>query len=155
MAKLIENKKFYNIPHQGSPANTCAESGCTKHRTFFQSEKDTCDAADIQAGTGTQVYAAFGGKVTRNDKGAALRIEATDSSGRHYLATYGHMTDSVPVGTEVKAGDKIGKVGAGHLHFELALNDRCVVITKSEYTADKVNSGVTLWLKMQKVLHLN
>jgi len=170
---LADTTYFNRTPHKGTPTYPCSIKGnvCDGHRTYIQFKKDTCDAVDIMVPNGTPVHAAFGGKVTRNDSKAGLRIEATDASINKYTATYAHMTDGKSVGSEVNKDDVIGKVGEGHLHFELATNDRCVVVTPQEYTAIKSHAnfgkdcpgigskdwciGTTLWIKMQRILGIN
>ena len=81
--------------------------------------------ADIAAPKGTKVVAARPGVVRHVNFGKAfgnsvLVVTKSGKTGDHYA----HLTSRVKNGTKVKAGDKIGTVGATgnvtgpHLHFE-------------------------------------
>ena len=85
---------------------------------------------DYRASHGTSIYAAADGTVIEshgsiNSMGTMVKI----SHGKGITTTYGHMSSrSVKKGDKVKAGDKIGRVGAtgnamcAHLHFEVRIN---------------------------------
>lgn len=79
---------------------------------------------DYAAGSGTKVVAARDGVVRHCNHGSAFgnhQIEIPVGSTRDF---YAHMRSRVANGTKVKAGDKVGEVGAegnvtgAHLHFE-------------------------------------
>jgi len=84
---------------------------------------------DIFAAPGTPVYAPFDGMVyaaannaKRLDYGPVMILEHDG-----FFTLYGHLADVRPVGTQVKAGDEIARVGARpgngdwppHLHFQI------------------------------------
>lgn len=81
---------------------------------------------DFPAPTGTAVVAARGGKVVYANHGSAFgwhQLEILHGDGTRDF--YAHMSKrSVPNGARVRAGRKIGEVGAEgnvtgpHLHFE-------------------------------------
>lgn len=87
---------------------------------------------DYRASHGTSIYAAADGTVIEshgsiNSMGTMVKI----SHGKGITTTYGHMSSrSVKKGDKVKAGDKIGRVGAtgnamcAHLHFEVRINGK-------------------------------
>jgi murein DD-endopeptidase MepM/ murein hydrolase activator NlpD len=81
--------------------------------------------ADIAAPTGTVVVAARPGKVVHCNHGSAFgnhQIEVLPGDGTRDF--YAHLSQRVKDGTVVKAGDRIGNIGAEgnvtgpHLHFE-------------------------------------
>ena len=80
---------------------------------------------DYTATTGTKVVAARPGKVVHANHGSAFgshQIDILCDDGTRDF--YAHMRSRVANGTKVKAGDKVGEVGAEgnvsgpHLHFE-------------------------------------
>ncbi len=87
---------------------------------------------DYRASHGTGIYAAADGTVIEshgsiNTMGTMVKIR--HSGG--ITTTYGHMSSRcVKKGQKVKAGDKIGRVGAtgnamcAHLHFEVRINGK-------------------------------
>ncbi len=87
---------------------------------------------DYRASHGTWIYAAADGTVIEshgsiNSMGTMVKI----SHGKGVTTTYGHMSSlSVKKSQKVKAGDKIGRVGAtgnalcAHLHFEVRINGK-------------------------------
>ncbi len=87
---------------------------------------------DYRASHGTWIYAAADGTVIEshgsiNSMGTMVKI----SHGKGVTTTYGHMSSrSVKKGQKVKAGDKIGRVGAtgnalcAHLHFEVRIDGK-------------------------------
>lgn len=149
---------FTNNFHDGTPMNPCPAKGCPAgHRTFYQTERNTCDAVDLKAKNGTPVYAAFAGKVMKkgsDGKNGQLVFIQNDAG---YLAVYAHMSDTtLKLNEVVKTGQQIGKVGSGHLHFELAKNGKCVTsipLDKTEAKLNKKSVGYFLWLRMAKVLN--
>ena len=151
---------FNNHPHTGTPGHPCTDNACNAPsgwpaHTYIQYEKNTCDAVDIKVGNDIDVFAAFGGKASIKDN--SLWIEYADANKNKYTAVYAHINNKVADGATVKAGDKIGTTGSGHLHFELAVNDKCIVLTPHE-TDQAINQqtpvGSLLWAKIAKTLNL-
>lgn len=140
---------------------------CGRHRTFHQFKKDTADAVDIFAPSGTPIYAAFSGEVIKrgNSSGTYLKVRGTDAEGKTFLAVYAHMNTNLRAGNTVNAGDEIGTmypltISSPHLHFELYCNERAVV-TLNEDVIDHSKSdnkyetiGKYLYVRMLNVLHL-
>lgn len=82
---------------------------------------------DMAAPAGTQVFAARSGKVVNSDWGGPYGNQIVIRHGDKLYTHYAHLLkQQVRAGQEVKAGDKIGLVGATgtkssgpHLHFEV------------------------------------
>ena len=75
---------------------------------------------DLQAANGSSAVAATGGKVVYVGKNEGYQWNAVvvDDQGNAYrYATHGPL--AVKVGQRVEAGDKIGTIARGHLHFEV------------------------------------
>lgn len=149
---------YTNNFHDGTPMKPCPAGGCPKgHRTFYQSERNTCDATDLKAKNGTPVFAAFGGKVAKKGSDGKNGQLVFIENNAGYLAVYAHITDSsLALNETVKTGQQIGKVGSGHLHFELAKDGKCVASIPQDKTDAKLNNksvGYYLWLRMAKVLN--
>lgn len=79
---------------------------------------------DYAAPSGTKVVAARDGTVQHSNHGSAFGSHQVDIPNGGTRDFYAHMRSRVANGTKVKAGDKIGEVGAEgnvtgpHLHFE-------------------------------------
>ncbi len=97
----------------------------------------THDGIDIYAEEGTEVLAAADGVVEAvSDNGMLGRtVIVLHNGGLRTIYSNLAETDEVAVGDEVKAGAKIGRVGATaaaesaekpHLHFEVSLNEKTV-----------------------------
>jgi len=140
---------------------------CGHHRTFHQFKKDTADAVDIYAPSGTAVYAAFSGKVVRkgSSNGQNLQIEGKDAEGKTFLAVYAHINTNLGRGDEVRAGDQIGtlyplSISKPHLHYELYCNEHAVVtlpedvIDNNSKNKKYNNIGEYLYVRMLNVLGL-
>ncbi|RMG58741.1 MAG: M23 family metallopeptidase [Bacteroidetes bacterium] len=88
---------------------------------------------DLQANTGTEVYATGDGVVRlagRNRGGYGIQVEI-DHGGYGYITKYAHLSEiKVKVGQRIKRGDIIGLSGntglskGPHLHYEIIKNDR-------------------------------
>lgn len=159
----IQADLFNTHTHVGTPAYPCGGStgvSCNKQpnhggRTFIQFTKNTCDATDIMV-SGANVVAAFSGKVVEKDElHFKIRLE---KGGHTYEAVYAHLVNTPADGETVTKGETIGKVGsAGHLHFELSVDNRCVVaspVEAAEATAAETKMGYVVWKKMVTVLRL-
>lgn len=88
---------------------------------------------DLTARSGTKIYAAGDGIVTRADWGNGYGYHVRMNHGYNYTTLYAHMSKIlVKVGQKVKRGDVIGLVGSTglstcpHLHYEVRKNGRPV-----------------------------
>lgn len=94
-------------------------------RSEYSRTHHTYPAIDIRVPTGTPAYAVRSGTVTRiNDSGCGLGISLAGADGARY--NYCHFSAwSVPSGTSVTAGQRIGSTGntgnstGPHLHFQI------------------------------------
>jgi murein DD-endopeptidase MepM/ murein hydrolase activator NlpD len=84
---------------------------------------------DIAAPTGTPIYAAAKGRVTRASWVAGYGLTVEIDHGYGYTTLYGHASKLIAqVGQEVMRGDLIAQVGstgiatASHLHYEVRVN---------------------------------
>lgn len=84
---------------------------------------------DIAAPTGTPIYAAAKGRVTRAGWVAGYGLTVEIDHGYGYTTLYGHASKLIAqVGQEVMRGDLIAQVGstgiatASHLHYEIRVN---------------------------------
>ena len=84
---------------------------------------------DISAPTGTPIFAAAKGRVTRASWVAGYGLTVEIDHGYGYATLYGHASKLIAqVGQEVKRGDLIAQVGstgiatASHLHYEVRVN---------------------------------
>lgn len=149
---------YTNNFHDGTPMNPCSKGSCPKgHRTFYQSERNTCDAVDLKAKNGTEIIAAFPGKVTRVGSDGRSHSVIYIQNTQGYLAVYAHIANpTVKLNDSVAVGQKLGTVYLGHLHFELAQNGKCVTSTPEDKINAKVSKksvGLYLWQRMAKVLN--
>jgi len=92
---------------------------------------------DFKAPIGTPIFSPFNGTVVRKNwnwraNGNCLELAFP---GKQFHAFFLHMdriSRDIGAGTEVKAGEEIGRVGntghvtAPHLHYQLEINDRPV-----------------------------
>lgn len=159
--------------HIGTPGNPCGKGinngqdvSCAKvkgksARTFMQSmansaafskPTNSCDAVDLKIPNGTPVYSVFAGKVVRKTS-MEVRVEST-INGKKYDAVYAHMSNTKKKDDVVNKGEQLGVVGEGHLHFEFAVNDHCVVLSPTETKSNQGKVGQALWAKMAVVLNL-
>jgi len=157
---------FNTHPHLGTvgwPSVTKPTGYPSPARTFLQTGDGTCDAVDLKVGGNIDVFAAFNGKITKVS--GAPAVENTENK---VVAIYGHvdLDSNLSSGSEVKAGEHIGKtqVSQGHLHFELAVGNssntwKCVTNSREEVNSAKAANwpenqvGKILWDKMLLVLH--
>lgn len=174
LPSALSANKFNKTAHIGTPSRHCNPNKhelsakekleCTyPHRTFYQFKKDTCDATDIGAPAGTtEIRPVMAGEVTKIN---SMHVEITRKEGGHtYFAVYAHVNfnNNIKVGTQVDLNTKLGtltnlKSGA-HLHFEFAVDGKCVVGTPSDTKSADQNTnkiGKIIWLKMAKVLNLS
>jgi murein DD-endopeptidase MepM/ murein hydrolase activator NlpD len=84
---------------------------------------------DISAPTGTPIFAAAKGRVTRASWVVGYGLTVEIDHGYGYATLYGHASKLIAqVGQEVKRGDLIAQVGstgiatASHLHYEVRVN---------------------------------
>lgn len=84
---------------------------------------------DIDADTGTPIYAANGGKVTQAGRESGYGNYTCIDHGGGFETCYAHQSSmAVSVGSTVQAGDQIGRAGntgasqGAHLHFETRVN---------------------------------
>lgn len=157
---------FNTHPHLGTvgwPSTATPKDYPSPARTFLQTGNGTCDAVDLKVGGNVDVFAAFSGKITRVSGAPGI-----ENSENKVIAIYGHvdLDGGLSTGSDVKAGDHIGKtqVSQGHLHFELARGSsnntwKCVANSGAEINSAKAANwpenqvGKTLWDKMLLVLH--
>ncbi len=113
------------------PAAGWLTSAMGARRDPFTGGADFHPGLDISADRGSPVYATADGTVvhasTFSDYGNLIRID----HGFGLESRYGHLSKfDVEVGSKVKRGDLIGRVGATgratapHLHYEVRVNDR-------------------------------
>ncbi len=113
------------------PAAGWLTSAMGTRRDPFTGGADFHPGLDIAADRGSPVYATADGAVvlasTFSDYGNLIRID----HGFGLESRYGHLSKfEVEVGSTVKRGDLIGRVGATgratapHLHYEVRVNDR-------------------------------
>lgn len=110
------------------------------HRTFQWFKQNVGDAADFMMSNGTPLYAVMDGTLEEDFKPScknlgckAYILTGVDQSGRQFAVTYGHMNvDYQLVGKQVKANQKIGVVGEGHLHFEISIDQKPVNYLESD-----------------------
>ncbi|MFJ3881320.1 peptidoglycan DD-metalloendopeptidase family protein [Streptomyces sp. NPDC090077] len=83
---------------------------------------------DLEAPTGTPIYAPADGKVVRVSSGGAYGNQTRLEHANGVITLYAHQSStSVKVGDSVKRGDQIGKVGetgnvtGAHLHWEVLM----------------------------------
>jgi murein DD-endopeptidase MepM/ murein hydrolase activator NlpD len=89
------------------------------------------DGIDIAANYGVAIYAALSGKVAYSGWESGYGNFIIINHGGNLESCYGHCSKiTVPVGTTVKKGDKIGEIGSTgnstgpHLHFEIRYNGK-------------------------------
>lgn len=113
------------------PAAGWLTSAMGARRDPFTGGADFHPGLDISADRGSPVYATADGTVVLasvfSDYGNLIRID----HGFGLESRYGHLSKfEVEVGSKVKRGDLIGRVGATgratapHLHYEVRVNDR-------------------------------
>lgn len=86
------------------------------------------EGTDIGAKNGTAVHAAYGGvvKQVKNGPDGKVVIEHlnVNGSGQTWYTIYRHLSKTrVAFNQPISTGAIIGDVGAGHLHFETAINN--------------------------------
>lgn len=104
------------------------------------------EAVDLQMPNGNPAYAPFNGTVVWNRPGNPNRAILLKSDDGSSFAILAHMTSvTVNGGDSVTAGQQVGVTGAGHLHFELWINDAPI-----NSGADGTESQT--WANMKKAL---
>lgn len=129
-----------------------------RNEELWNNPTNSCDAVDlkIKKGSVVRAKAVFSGEVTKSS-GQEVRLEAT-IGGKKYTAVYGHLTGAKTKGTKLNKGDEIGTVGLNHLHFELAVDDKCVVLSPEATKIalrEKTPVGQLVWQKIATALGLN
>lgn len=161
----ISSGGFNPSAHLGTPGRPCPSKNSKicwqNHRTFIKFLLNTCDATDINADVGTEVRPVVAGVVTELSS-KHIRIKRVEGS-ETIDSVYAHLdfNNDLKVGSKVGLNTSLGKVvkisATPHLHFELMVNNKCVVGTKSDVkSATGENKiGKIIWLKMARVLNLN
>lgn len=120
----VNGKTYYASVLANYSWGASHESYITRYRFKTGGASQPYSTVDIVAPNGTDVVAVKSGMVVENNchnnGGNNIVIQHDDGT----YSYYGHLLNrsALKVGTRVNAGDFIGDVGSGHLHFELVNN---------------------------------